>query len=216
MVRTVVIARAHDGLPLAASMDDDELDRDFPDHKSKLKSLLKSLASQFESMISIEAGAFFFHILLVEGVAYIGLCDRLYPKKLAFSLLNDLHQEFARQYGGMVEGVARPYAFLKFDTFIQRTKKSYQDVRARQNLDRLQEELLDVTKIMTTSINDVLERGNKLENMSLLSSNLSAESRKYLRDTRHLNLMLMWRHYGPIVIVSTVIILFIYLYWRFL
>jgi vesicle transport protein SEC22 len=167
-------------------------------------------------MASIEAGQFSFHVLLTEDVGYVGLCDRVYPKKLAFSLLSDLQREFATQFAGLVDSAARPYAFIKFDSFIQKTKRSYQDVRARRNLDRLQEELVDVTKIMTTSINDVLERGSKLENMSLLSSNLSAESRKYLRDTRNLNLMMLWRTYGPLAIISFALLLFFYLYWKFL
>lgn len=40
--------------------------------------------------------------------------DRGYPKKLAYQYLEDLHQEFSRQYGQQVETAARPYAFIKF------------------------------------------------------------------------------------------------------
>lgn len=167
-------------------------------------------------MTSLEDGQFVFHILLASNVAYIGLADRLYPKKLVFTLLTDLQQEFESQFGGMVDGAARPYAFLKFDNTIQRIKRSYQDVRARQNIDRLKEELLDVTKIMTSNINDILDRGNKLENMSFLSSNLSHESKRYLKDTRNLNLMLLWRHYGPIALIILGIIFFVYIYFRWL
>lgn len=167
-------------------------------------------------MIDIEAGHFTFHVLLAEGVAYIGLADKLYPRKLAFSLLTDLKKEFYSQYGAVVESTVRPYAFIKFDSFIQKTKKSYQDVRAKQNLDRLHEELVDVTKIMTESINDVLERGNKLEKMSLLSSNLSQESRRYLQNTRRLNWMMLWRTYGPIGIIVLALIVFFYLFFKLL
>lgn len=166
-------------------------------------------------MTTIEAGNFTFHLLVHGGVAYLGLCDRSYPKKLAFSLLHDLQVSFESQYKDMVDSVTRPYAFQKFETVIQKTKKSYVDVRAKQNLDRLHEELLDVTKIMTTSINDVLERGNKLEKMSLLSSNLSQESRKYLQDTRKLNLMMLWRTYGPMTIVAFSILLFLFLWIKY-
>lgn len=168
-----------------------------------------------EGMNSVEDGQFTFHVLQAEGIAYLGLADRSYPKKLAFSLLNDLHREFSQEFGGMVATAVRPYAFIKFDTTIQKIKRSYQDVRARQNLDRLQEELLDVTKIMTSSINDVLERGNKLENMSLLSSNLSHESKKYLKDTRRLNLMLLWKTYGPIAILCAFFLIFFIIYFKF-
>lgn len=131
-------------------------------------------------------------------------------------MLDELASEFSTQFGQLIESATRPYAFIKFDGYIQRAKRSYQDVRARHNIDRLQEELVDVTKIMTSSINDVLERGSKLENMSLLSSNLSQDSRKYLRDTRKLNLLLLWRTYGPVSIMGLVFILVIYIWHRFL
>lgn len=193
-----------------------QLVRDFIDYKSRTKSVIKSLASQTEPMASIETGHFFFHVLIAENVGYIGLCDRLYPKKLAFALLGNLQREFHTQFGQIVESAARPYAFIKFDSFIQKAKRSYQDVRARQNLDRLQEELLDVTKIMTTSINDVLERGSKLENMSLLSNNLSQESRRYLHTSRRLNVMMLWRKYGPLAFITAAVVLFFYLWFRFL
>lgn len=191
------------------------MERDFPDYKAKTKSILKSLSSHSESMIDIEAGYFTFHIFLAGGVAYVGLADKNYPKKLAYSLLSDLQKEFNAQYGAVVGSTVRPYAFIKFDSVIQKAKKSYQDVRAKQNLDRLHEELVDVTKIMTESINDVLERGGKLEKMSLLSSNLSQESRRYLQNTRHLNWMMLWRTYGPISIIVLGLILFIYVWFKF-
>jgi len=166
-------------------------------------------------MTSVEAGQFFFHVLLAEGVAYVALTERLYPRKLAFAFLQDLQRDFAASYGTMVEGVARPYAFLKFDSTIQRTRKSYQDARAKQNLDRLQEELTDVTNIMTVNINELLDRGGRLESMSLMSSALSQESKRYLKETRALNLRMMWQRYGAYVFLIGMLLLF-YLLWRFL
>lgn len=42
------------------------------------------------------------------------MCDRSYPKKLAFQYLEDLKNEFERVNGSQVETAARPYAFIKF------------------------------------------------------------------------------------------------------
>lgn len=42
------------------------------------------------------------------------MCDRAYPKKLAFQYLEDLKNEFERGYGNQIETAARPYAFIKF------------------------------------------------------------------------------------------------------
>ena len=42
------------------------------------------------------------------------MCDRAYPKKLAFQYLEDLKNEFERVNGAHIETAARPYAFIKF------------------------------------------------------------------------------------------------------
>ena len=64
--------------------------------------------------MSIESGGFTFHTLLDADVAYLTLTDKSYPKKLAFQYLEELQSEFSRLYGPQIEGVTRPYAFIKF------------------------------------------------------------------------------------------------------
>ena len=44
------------------------------------------------------------------------------------------------RYGNEVESATRPYAFIKFDTFIQKTKKLYVDTRTQRNLNKLNDE----------------------------------------------------------------------------
>jgi len=42
------------------------------------------------------------------------ICDASYPRKLAFSYLDELSKEFQRSYEGKIEGATRPYAFMGF------------------------------------------------------------------------------------------------------
>lgn len=52
---------------------------------------------------------------IIEGrVCYLTMCDRSYPKKLAFQYLEELKNEFERVNGDQIETAARPYAFIKF------------------------------------------------------------------------------------------------------
>ena len=81
----------------------------------------------------------------------------------------------------------RPYAFMEFDTFMQRTKKTYQDSRASQNLDKLNDELRDVTKVMTKNIEDLLYRGDSLDRMGEMSGRLREDSRKYRKAAVRIN-----------------------------
>lgn len=48
------------------------------------------------------------------------------------------------------------------DTYIQKARKNYQDSRARRNLNRLNDELHDVQRIMVQNIDDVLQRGEQI------------------------------------------------------
>lgn len=102
---------------------------------------------------------------------------------------------------------------MEFDTFIQRTKKTYQDSRASQNLDKLNDELRDVTKVMTKNIEDLLYRGDSLERMGEMSGRLREDSMKYRKAAVRINWELLLKQYGPVAGVVFVVIVFIY--WRF-
>ena len=86
-----------------------------------------------------------------------------------------------------VDSVARPYAFIKFDTFIQKTKKLYSDQRTQRNLEKLNEDLHDIQSIMTRNINDVLEQGERLDRVENMSGNLALESKKYAKKAKDLS-----------------------------
>lgn len=96
---------------------------------------------------------------------------------------------------------------------MQRTKKTYQDSRASVNLDKLNDELKDVTKVMTKNIEDLLYRGDSLEKMGDMSSRLREDSRKYKRAAVRINWELLLKQYGPFVGVGFLMIVLIW--WRF-
>lgn len=57
---------------------------------------------------------------------------------------------------------------LEKDSFLQKTKKLYENTRTQRNVTKLQQELKDVQHIMTKNIHQVLERGEKLESRRIL------------------------------------------------
>jgi vesicle transport protein SEC22 len=80
---------------------------------------------------------------------------------------------------------------------------------------------------MTKNIQDVLGRGENLdrtfvknfainiEGMSVLSQSLSEESKKYLRDTKRLNMQALWQKYAPVLIVVAIVLIVFWLRSRF-
>ncbi|KAF2002520.1 transport protein-like protein sec22 [Amniculicola lignicola CBS 123094] len=214
MIRHTLISRL-DGLILAASVDDGETDAEFNEVKGKVKLVQRRLNRNSEPQASIESGNYTYHYLISDELCFICICERSYPRKLAFTYLQDLASEFTTTYNSSqyLSAGCRPYAFVEFDTFIQRTKKTYQDSRATQNLGKLNDELKDVTKVMTKNIEDLLYRGDSLERMGDISSRLREDSRKYRKAAVRINWELLLKQYGPIGALGFIMIVFIW--WRF-
>lgn len=80
-----------------------------------IKQLSKAPHSQTQR-VSVESGAFMFHNIVSDGVVYLTLAEKGYPKKLAFQYLEELRKEFTSLYGAQIEGTTRPYAFIRFGT----------------------------------------------------------------------------------------------------
>ncbi|WWC70706.1 uncharacterized protein I206_104657 [Kwoniella pini CBS 10737] len=234
MVRSTTIFRVHDGLPLAASVDDESTEKALTEYKQQSKLIFRRLNANSEPACSIESGQYTLHYLIVDKVIYMCICDSSYPRKLAFSYLDELSKEFQRSYEGKIEGVTRPYAFMGFDTFISKTTRLYRDSRSltqgtgisssstsnsnssTQNpnqLDQLNENLKDVTRIMTKNMEDLLWRGDSLDRMSHLSTSLRSESAKYRKAARNINLQALIRKWAPIGGIGFFFILF--MWYRF-
>tara|TARA_B110000114_G_scaffold125950_1_gene131997 strand:- start:1829 stop:2332 length:504 start_codon:yes stop_codon:yes gene_type:complete len=167
--------------------------------------------------MSYESGPYFLHYMIEGGVCYLTLTDRGYPKKLAYQYLEDLQKEFTNQHGhDSIETVARPYAFIKFDTFIQKTKKLYQDTRTQRNLTKLNEDLHDIQNVMSRNINDILGQGERLDHVSSMSETLRNESRKYSSRAKDLSRQALIQKYAPIaVVIGFVLLLLIGRHWLF-
>jgi len=213
MVKLTMIARVTDGLPLAEGLDDGREQRDLEFYKQQAKSLFKKLShGQHEpSRMSIETGPYIFHYIIEARVCYLTMCDRSYPKKLAFQYLEELKNEFEKLYQSQVETVARPYAFIKFDTFIQKTRKLYLDTRTQRNLAKLNDDLYEVQQIMTRNVQEVLGVGEKLDQVSQMSSRLSSESRKYADKAKDLSRQAFIKKWAPVAVVLGVVFVLLWM-----
>ncbi|XP_076183340.1 vesicle-trafficking protein SEC22 [Ptiloglossa arizonensis] len=188
MVLLTMIARIADGLPLAATMQEDEqIGRSILEYQNQAKMLFRKLGPQSPTSCTIETGPYLFHYLIENDVCYLVLCEKNYSKRVAYSYLEDIAQEFHSLYGKRVNTVTRPYSFIEFNTYIQKAKKVFLDGRSRRNMNALNTQLQDVQRIMVQNIDDVLQRGTVLSELDTKTQNLSMLSQKYRKNAAHLN-----------------------------
>jgi len=141
------------------------------------------------------------------------LCEQNFPRKMAFSFLEDIANEFLNQNGTRVDTVVRPFHFLEFDSYIQQAKRNYVDTK-RYAMTTVNSELHDVTRIMVSNIEDVIHRGEALNILESRASDLSSMSKKYREDARQLNRKSFAMKMGIGVVIFVVLfIVFRYFYF---
>ena len=213
------IARVSDGLPLVGSFSQSQEYLD--EQKSQARDILRGLAFSQPSKMSIETSSNkVFHYVIHDNLCILTLTEKSYPKRLSFLYLEEVADAFiehlVQQHGGdgwrrMVETAARPYAFIKFDPILQRKQRDFLDPSSRINSDKLSRDLSDIHSIMRQNIEQVLNRGEKLEHVSEISNSLVTESKKFKWGAKKLTWQAMVNQYGPIVAMGILVLVVVYI-----
>lgn len=82
--------------------------------RKQAKKLLETIARSGEASAVYTSGNYYFIHITENDVCYLTLCDGSYPKKLAYSFLEELKKEFDVQHGSEVAKTKRPFAFELF------------------------------------------------------------------------------------------------------
>ena len=65
---------------------------------------------------------------------------------------------------------------------ISRKRKEFRDSTAKENIDKLNQELIDIKNIMHENFDMILNRDKNLNKISQMSSDLKEDSRKFKKD----------------------------------
>ena len=210
----VMVGRLSDGLPLTASIQEseNELGRDFVNYQNQAKKIFKALSDRSPKKCSIESEQYYFHYIIEFGACFLTLCDKSFDKKLAFSFLQNLCEEFFNEYGDKINSKnLRPYPFIEFDSYIQKTKRKFQDNRRSSKVNLLNTELNDIQRIMLKNVEDILDRGEKLSDVDLKVQDLRNQSKVFEKNASELNSNSM-----ASIITGSSILLLIFIIWYYL
>ncbi|ETW75391.1 hypothetical protein HETIRDRAFT_331291 [Heterobasidion irregulare TC 32-1] len=118
-----------------------------------------------------------------EQLSAVIVTDMEYPARPAFSLLTKILDEFTAKVPQSSFSNPSAISFPDINTYIQK----YQDPRQADNIMRVQQELDETKIILHKTIESVLERGEKLDNLVERSTALSAQSKMFYKTAKKQN-----------------------------
>ena len=131
-----------------------------------------------------EKGQKFHAYARTEGVCGVIIADGDYPPRVAFTLLNKVLDEFLAKHPRSKWGMGKPkLPFPELDTYIMK----YQDPKQADTIMRVQQELDETKIVLHKTIDSVLQRGEKLDDLVARSDQLSTQSKLFARQAKKTN-----------------------------
>ncbi|KRZ45537.1 Synaptobrevin -like protein YKT6, partial [Trichinella pseudospiralis] len=117
--------------------------------------------------------------------------DEEYPSRVAHNLLSKVLEDFSAKVPPSVWKVDREPEHIDYnglDSFLAR----YQDPKTADAMTRVQEELDETKIILHNTIQAVLERGEKLDDLVERSEGLNVQSKMFYKQARKMNRCCTW------------------------
>eukprot|EP00550_Attheya_septentrionalis_P010879 CAMPEP_0198303260 /NCGR_PEP_ID=MMETSP1449-20131203/56795_1 /TAXON_ID=420275 /ORGANISM="Attheya septentrionalis, Strain CCMP2084" /LENGTH=178 /DNA_ID=CAMNT_0044005747 /DNA_START=495 /DNA_END=1031 /DNA_ORIENTATION=+ len=120
-----------------------------------------------------------------DGLGGTVISDLEYPARVAFVLLTQMLDEFSQVVGDSwkTATVAESVSFPPIEGYLEK----YQDPAAADKVTKIQKDLDETTQILHKTIDSVLQRGEKLDNLVEKSDDLSRQSKMFYKSAKKTN-----------------------------
>ncbi|XP_048474683.1 synaptobrevin homolog YKT6 [Rhincodon typus] len=142
--------------------------------------------SQIGSRAAVKEQDYLCHVCIRnDSLAGVVIADSEYPSRVCFSLLDKVLEEFSRQ----VDSTEWPLfscsmiRYTGLDAYLAR----YQNPREADPMSKVQAELDETKVILHNTMESLLERGEKLDDLVLKSEILGTQSKAFYKTARKQN-----------------------------
>ncbi|AMD19895.1 HCL256Cp [Eremothecium sinecaudum] len=137
---------------------------------------------------SIEEGNYVGHVYSrAEGICGVMITDKEYPVRPAYTLLNKVLDEYLVAHPPLewkeIDQTGENLKLPELEIYLQK----YQDPSQADSIMRVQQELDETKIVLHKTIESVLQRGEKLDNLVDKSESLSASSRMFYKQAKKTN-----------------------------
>mmetsp|Transcript_15906 Transcript_15906/g.20780 ORF Transcript_15906/g.20780 Transcript_15906/m.20780 type:complete len:226 (+) Transcript_15906:105-782(+) len=210
------VARASDALPLVATSTPTHSFNVTTQIQQDAKKLMRSMTAGNPNKMSIVSGDTVFYYMARDNLCFLTLTEDSYPKRMAFlyleevadAVMRELVNEFGHGWRDKVDQAARPFQFIHYDPVIQRKQKEFRD--PSQQKSKLNEDLSEIQTIMRKNIDEILNRGEKLDHVSNISQELRTKSKDFKWGAKKLTWQARLQQYGPMAIGALIVLTIVY------
>ncbi|KAJ3405284.1 palmitoyltransferase, partial [Chytridiales sp. JEL 0842] len=122
-----------------------------------------------------------------DNLSAVLITDAEYPTRTAFSILNKLLEEFSSRFPRSQWATLNPANTASVFPEMQQQLVKYQDPHAADPLLRVQRELDETKIVLHKTMEGLLQRGEKLDDLVNRSDQLSSQSKMFYKTAKSTN-----------------------------
>ncbi|KAI4890529.1 hypothetical protein NFI96_033326, partial [Prochilodus magdalenae] len=135
------------------------------------------------TLASVSEKEYMCHVHIRDsGLAAVVIADSEYPQRVCFSLLDKVLDEFSRQVDDQLWPTGTPGS-IRF-TMLEEYLNKYQNPREADALTRVQADVDETMIIMNRTMESLLNRGEKLDDLVQKSEELGETSKAFYKTVR--------------------------------
>lgn len=163
------------------------------------------------SKLTYSHGSYLFHYICEDRIVYLCITDDDYERAKAFAFLSEIKRKFQMQYGVRAQ-TALPYAMnSEFSRVIATQMRVSSDTNySEDKVQKVQGQVDELKGIMVRNIDQIADRGEKLELLVDKTEDLSANAVTFKKTSRNLARSMWWKNMKITVIIVIVVIVVIY------
>eukprot|EP01138_Halocafeteria_seosinensis_P001887 gb/GECG01001933.1/.p1 GENE.gb/GECG01001933.1/~~gb/GECG01001933.1/.p1 ORF type:complete len:199 (+),score=28.74 gb/GECG01001933.1/:1-597(+) len=123
-------------------------------------------------------------VVQADGLVGVAVCDRDYPSRVALSMVRELLAGFIKEYSNW-RSVSTDYA-CRYEP-LSKALAEYQQPEKVDKIMRVQTQLDETKSVLVQTIDQVLERGQKLDELVDKSEDLSRQSKMFYKNAKKTN-----------------------------
>ncbi|KAL4230164.1 Vesicle-associated membrane protein [Mactra antiquata] len=164
------------------------------------------------SKLTYSHGSYLFHYVCEDRIVYLCITDDDYERAKAFSFLSEIKRKFQMQYGVRAQ-TALPYAMNSEFSRVMATQMRVSadgGASSPDKVEKVQGQVDELKGIMVRNIDQIADRGERLELLVDKTEDLSANAVTFKKTSRNLARSMWWKNIKITIIIAVVIIVVIY------
>ncbi|AEC07690.1 putative Longin domain-containing protein [Arabidopsis thaliana] len=175
------------------------------------KQILEKIPGNGDSHVSYSQDRYVFHVKRTDGLTVLCMADEDAGRRIPFSFLEDIHQRFVRTYGRAIHS-AQAYAMNdEFSRVLNQQIEYYSNDPNADTISRIKGEMNQVRDVMIENIDNILDRGERLELLVDKTANMQGNTFRFRKQTRRFNNTVWWRNCKLTLLLILVLLVIIYI-----